>query len=74
MLAASESAGVDGLLLSNVSGDASEEDDAFHPSAVLGILWLLVHLLWGQRPLLADYEVSAKPCNSLYFSILERPG
>ncbi len=69
----SESDGLEGLLLSDVSDDTNEDDGAFDPSEVFGILCFFILMLKGQRPLLADHEQSAKPY-SVYCSILERPG
>jgi len=74
ILAASGNGMVDALLLSDVSGDANEDDDTFHRSVVLGILCFLVLLLRSQGLLLIDREGPTKPYYCLYCSILERPG
>ena len=71
--AVSENGRLGGLLLSDVSDDVNEDDDAFDPTAGLGMLCFVLLMLSGQRPSLADREGSAKPY-SIYCSVLERPG
>jgi hypothetical protein len=74
MLAASGNGGVDALLLSDVSDDATEDDDTLHQLVVLGILCFLVLLLRIRSLWLTDREGSPGPYYFLYHSILERPG
>ena len=73
MSVSSESGGLEGLLLSDVSDDTNEDDGAFNPSEVFGILCFFILMLKGQKPLLTDHKHSAKQYPD-YCSIPERPG
>jgi hypothetical protein len=72
-LAASENGGFVSPVSSEVSDNTIEDERAFHPSTVLGILGFFALLLWNQRTLFADHEELAKPYYCLNCSVLERP-